>query len=76
MPEELNLALIILVEVSFVIFLYTVKLIIDTWNTKTGIQKHANTHTLRQRKIRKEKKGTQQKALLDNNNDGYKLEEK
>ena len=54
MPEELNLTFIILVKISFVIFLYIIKLIIDTWNTKTGIQKHSkNTHTLRQRKIRK-----------------------
>ena len=45
-------------------------------NRYTETRKH--THTLRQRKNkkRKKKKGTQQKALLDNNNDGYKLEER
>ena len=63
MPEELNLTFIILVKISFVIFLYTVKLIIDTWNTKTGIQKHAkHTYTTtkknkkRKKKIRNERK--------------------
>ena len=75
MPEELNLALIILVEVSFVIFIYRK---INNWymeyeNRYTETRKHTHTTT---KKNKKRKKGTQQKALLDNNNDGYKLEER
>ena len=67
MPEELNLTFIILVKISFVIFLYTVKLIIDTWNTKTGIQKHAkHTYTTTKKNKKRKKKNKKRKKKEHN----------
>ena len=66
MPEELNLALIIKLKFHLS-FLYTIKLIIDTWNTKTGIQKHAkHTYTTTKKNKKRKKKNKKRKKKEHN----------